>query len=155
MKTFSKNNGKFKLKFIKKGETEPFKVVEFTNLVVDTGTYAVQDMFIGLGGTAFDVDNAHIGSGDDDTIPDADQTDLQAVTNKGRVPCTDVSRTDNTVLWETTFGYDDCNWEWKEVGVFNALTSGTMFCRALVPEDDVFTKTDNFTVIIEYSWTLT
>jgi hypothetical protein len=81
--------------------------------------------------TPFNAANAYIGAGDSGDAFDATDTDLQAPTNKLRkgMDSTYPQRTVNVLTLRATFGTSEANWAWKEWGVFNAVSSGTMLCR--------------------------
>jgi hypothetical protein len=72
--------------------------------------------------------NAYLGTGDSSTAFSIAQTDLQAASNKGRSVAT-VTRASGVLTFVSTFGTSAGNWEWLEVGVFNASSGGTMLCR--------------------------
>jgi len=72
--------------------------------------------------------NLHQGTGDSSTAFAIGQTDLQAATNKARKVAT-VTRASGVLTIVSTFGTSDNNWEWLEVGIFNAASGGTMLSR--------------------------
>lgn len=72
--------------------------------------------------------NAHTGVGDSSTAFAIGQTDLQASTNKTRKVAT-VTRASNVLTFVSTYGTSDANYEWVEIGLFNAASGGTMLAR--------------------------
>ena len=72
--------------------------------------------------------NAHLGVGDSNTAFSVGQTDLQASSNKTRKVAT-VTRGTNVLTWTATFNTGDANYEWIEIGGFNASSGGTMLFR--------------------------
>ncbi|MFI7630254.1 hypothetical protein [Microbispora rosea] len=103
--------------------------------------------------TAFDNSNAYLGVGDGNTSAAATQTDLQG-TNKLRkaMDATYPSHSDGTgsgaasVVFKSTFGTSDANFNWLEWGIFNASTSGRLLNRK---QEDLGTKSS------AASWVLT
>jgi hypothetical protein len=88
----------------------------------------------GVSFTAYNNANAYLGVGDSSTAFDAAQTDLQAATNKLRkgMDATYPTQTTNVLVYKATFGSTEANWEWLEVGLFNAAAAGTMLRRKVV-----------------------
>lgn len=123
------------------GETEPYEVLEDEgNLLVYGGASVIWQKLIGgaSGGDVFSNTYAHIGVGDSGTAAAADQTDLQAATNKHYEPmdATYPTHTDSTsassaatVTFRSTFETTDANFAWNEWGIFNALSAGRMLNR--------------------------
>jgi hypothetical protein len=72
--------------------------------------------------------NAYLGVGDSSTAFAIGQTDLQAASNKTRKVAT-ASRASGVLTFVSTFGTSDANYEWVEIGVFNASSGGTMLAR--------------------------
>lgn len=103
---------------------------------------------------AFDNTNAYIGVGDSDTAFAATQTNLQAVTNKLRkaMDATYPQRTDNAIVYKSTFGTSDANFTWKEWAVFNHASAGTMANRKVEANG---TKLSGQTWIFEVTLTIT
>jgi hypothetical protein len=91
--------------------------------------------------------NAHLGVGDSNSAFSAAQTDLQAVTNKSRKVAT-VTRSSGVLTFVSTFATGDANFEWIEVGGFNAESGETMLFRK-VEDPSLGTKVNTQT------WTLT
>jgi len=75
--------------------------------------------------------NARIGVGDSSTAFAANQTDLQATTNKLRVAMESgfPTRTDNLLTFKSSFGSSDANYAWNEWGIFNNASAGVMLNR--------------------------
>ncbi len=72
--------------------------------------------------------NAYLGVGDSTTAFNISQTDLQAASNKTRKVAT-VSRASNVNTFVASFGTSDANYDWNEVGIFNASSGGTLLAR--------------------------
>jgi len=81
--------------------------------------------------TFFTSANARIGVGDSSTAFAANQTDLQATTNKLRVAMESgfPTRTDNLLTFKSSFGSSDANYAWNEWGIFNNASAGVMLNR--------------------------
>ena len=79
----------------------------------------------------FNNTNSHIGVGDSTTAFTASQTDLQASSNKARkgMEATFPTRTNNQLVFKSSFGTTDANFSWQEWGVFNASSGGVMLNR--------------------------
>jgi len=120
---------------------EPYEVIEQEgNLLMYGGASCLWEALIGNGtGTAgqsltfFDNSNAAIGVGDDNTAAAADQTDLQAATNKLR-KAMDATYPDHTdgagsgaedITFRSTFGTSEANYAWAEWGIFNSPSAAT------------------------------
>lgn len=103
--------------------------------------------------TFFDNSNAYIGVGDSTTAFSADQTDLQAASNKVRVGMDSTYPTisTNVLTFQSTFGTGVGNFDWKEWAVFNASSSGTMLCRKV---EDNGTKTSGQTWVFQVQLTI-
>src|SRR5260221_10307554 len=113
---------------------KPIDVMEFNNLLTNTGRALAMDLLMAAGGTAFNNANSNIGSGDTATAVNAAHTDLQASTNKLRkgMVATFPSRAGQIITFQSNFLTSEANWQWNEMAVFNASSSGIMLCRALV-----------------------
>jgi len=122
--------------------------VEKGNLLVNTGIQLLLDLLIGAGGTAFTNGASYIGTGSDGTAAAATQTDLLdgSAERKG-MESTFPSRASQTLSFKSIFTTGDGNYEWLEIGVFNASTAGTMLNRKVVSKG---TKeaTDTWTITI-------
>lgn len=142
-----------KFRVQKSGRLHLLDDFEFHNLVVNTGGAIMLDKLIGAAGTVFDNTNGYIGIGDSSTAAAVGQTDLQAATNKTRVvmDATFPSRSGQVMTFKATFGTGTANYAWNEIGLFNASTAGTMFCRALVSSP--FTKTAGLSITATYTLT--
>lgn len=73
--------------------------------------------------------NAYQGAGNSSTAFAIGQTDLQGA-SKERAVAT-VTRASGVLTFVSTFGTGAGNYEWLEVGIFNASSGGTMLCRAV------------------------
>lgn len=133
---------------------KPIEVVSFHNLLTNAGGALLEDLLIGAGGTTFANANAYIGVGDSTTAVSAAHTDLQAASNKLRkaMNSTFPSRSSQTLTFKADFATTDANWQWNEMGVFNASSVGTMLCRALVGSP--FTKTSALAITATYTWSV-
>lgn len=116
--------------------------------LTNAGRDAIASAIIADSFTAFSNANAHIGSGDSNTAFAASQTDLQASSNKLRkaMEATYPQRSTNVLTFRSLFGTSDANWQWREWGIFNAVSSGVMLTRKA---EDLGTKTS------AQSWLLT
>jgi hypothetical protein len=96
------------------------------------GRNAIAGLIIGTG-TDFANANAHLGVGDSLTAFAAGQTDLQAASNKFRRPmeATYPQLATNVIDFKSSFATGEANFAWNEVGVFNAVSAGTMLCRVV------------------------
>lgn len=115
------------------------------NILVKAGINAAWTLICGGTADEFDNTNSYIGVGDSSTAEDADQTDLQAATNKLRVAMDSgypTYGTNQQATWRSTFGSSDANWSWQEFAVFNASSGGTMLNRKI---SDQGTKTSGQT----------
>ena len=122
--------------------------VEKGNLLVNTGIQLLEDLLIGAGGTAFNNANSYIGTGSDGTAAAATQTDLlDGSAERIGMEATFPSRASQTLSFKSIFTTGDGNYEWLEIGVFNASTAGTMLNRKVVSKG---TKeaTDTWTITI-------
>lgn len=107
--------------------------------------------------TAFDAANAHIGVGDNAGAFVKSQTDLQAATNKLRKPMMAtyplVGGSDDIILFRSSYGLTEGNFNWNEFGIFNAAAAGSMLLRevpttlGLKPSSEVW----ELTMTVTYS----
>lgn len=99
--------------------------------ITDAGRNFMCQSTIAPAPTPFSNANARIGVGDSTAAYAANQTDLQATTNKLRkaMDATFPSGASNVLTFQSTFATTDANWAWQEWGVFNASSSGTMLNR--------------------------
>lgn len=134
-------------------ETGLTEVIEFDNLVTNVGGALALSLLIGGAGQAFNNANAYIGIGDSATAAAVGQTDLQASTNKLRkaMDATFPSISGQVATFKSTFGTGDANYQWNEIGLFNASSSGSMFSRQVISSP--FTKTSALSVLVTYSLT--
>jgi hypothetical protein len=85
---------------------------------------------IGESITHFGNANCYLGVGNSSTAFSSAQTDLQGASKYREAA--DVgypTRSTRQLTFQATIGGDDGNFAWEEVGVFNAASSGDMFCR--------------------------
>jgi len=113
--------------------------------ITTAGRDLIAQFLVGASTVYYNTANAHIGVGDSNTAFAANQTDLVATTNRFRKQCTMASTLDNTMTFATTFAGSEANFAWREWGVFNALSGGTMLSRRV---EDLGVKASG-------SWTLT
>jgi hypothetical protein len=97
--------------------------------------------------------NAYLGAGDSNTAFSIAQTDLQAASNKTRKVAT-ASRAGPVVTFTSTFTTSDANYEWVEIGVFNASSGGTMLARK-VESPTLGTKVNTQTWVLTVTATFT
>lgn len=116
----------------------------------DKGAIAVASLFIGDGSVnAFNSTNARIGVGDSSTAFAADQTDLQAATNKLRKAVDSApSRTNNSIDFTATFETDEGNFEWNEIGLFNSASGDYMATRRTLTGFGTKTSSETWTVTL-------
>lgn len=126
------------------GETTPYEtIVAPGNLLMNGGISNIWQYLIGNGVTTpgatlayIDATNGFLGVGDSTTAVNAEQTDLQAATNKVR-EILDAAPTHTpgttsaaaTITFIATFETGDANFAWNEWGIFNAITDSRMFNR--------------------------
>lgn len=105
-------------------QIEAYEVDIFSgNLLLNEGIDELWKLAAGTGGTKYDNSNAYLGVGDSDTAATATQTGLQASTNKTYKAMNSgypVYGTDQKVVFRSTFGTSDANYDWKEFTVVNA-----------------------------------
>jgi hypothetical protein len=97
--------------------------------------------------------NAYLGVGDSNTAFAIGQTDLQAASNKTRKVAT-ASRASGVLTFVSTYSTSDANYEWIEVGVFNASSGGTMLARK-VESPSLGTKVNTQTWVLTVTATFT
>ena len=116
---------------VKSGNCYEEVIIE-DNILVNTGINEMWKLIAGGTATAFNNANAYLGVGDSDTVAGATQTDLLAVTNKLRKAMNatyPVLGTSQKITFQSDFGADEANFEWKEFAVFNAGSAGVMMNR--------------------------
>lgn len=99
--------------------------------------------------------NAHLGVGSSATAFSAAQTDLQAASDKFRKVAT-VTRASGVLSFVSTFATGEANFEWVEVGGFNASSGGTMLFRKVESPSlgvKVNTQTWTLTTTVTFSAT--
>lgn len=114
-------------------ERQPEEVIhDEGNMLVNGGINLIWTLVAGGTGTPFNSTNAHIGVGDSSVAEDASQTDLQATTNKirkGMVAGYPVYGSNQKIVFKSEFLENEANFDWREWGVFNAASGGTMLNR--------------------------
>lgn len=129
---------------------KPCSVSEFEgNVALNEGLQELIDIAIGAGGTTlYDNTNTRLGVGNDGvTAEDATQTGLQGATTafKG-MDATYPQRTNQDMIFRSTFGGTEGNQDWKEFTVDNGNTRNKNLNRKI---SDQGTKTSG------QSWELT
>jgi hypothetical protein len=124
--------GEWSAQRLRRVHPRPYETLENDgNLLVTVGATILWNLLIGAGGTVFSNANAYIGVGDGNgsvPTPTVGDTDLTAPTNKLR-KVQDASFptvSTNTCVFQSTYATTDANFEWREWGVFNASSAGTM-----------------------------
>lgn len=111
----------------------PYEVLhDEGNMLVNVGINLIWTLVAGGTGTPFNNANAHIGVGDSSVAENANQTDLQAADNKlrkGMVTGYPVFGSAQKIVFRSEFTENEANFDWREWGVFNAATGGTMLNR--------------------------
>lgn len=103
----------------------PYDVSVFeNNLLLEEGIGEHMDLLAGLGGYAFSNELAFLGVGDSTTAAAANQTGLQAVTNKlyKAMSTGYPQRSGQTLTWQAVFGANEANFAWNEFTVANGNT---------------------------------
>ncbi len=131
----------------KTGKTIPKDCHEFDNLIVTVGKNLIGDALIAAG----NINMTYCGVGSITQVPAAGDTDLITVIGS-RKSITDASRSGFVMLFSTFFASGDNNGTWNESGLFNAISSGTMLCRALF--SSAFSKTTAKTATVDWSITI-
>lgn len=116
--------------------------------ITNAGAILAAQCLMNDSATFLNASNAHLGVGDSNTSFAASQTDLQASSNKARKGMESgyPTRSSGAITLRALFGTSDANFQWREWGVFNASSGGTMFSRKV---EDLGTKTS------AQSWQLT
>lgn len=132
-----------------RGEGQPYETIEIEgNLLLNEGIAELWDLVCGLGSpTAFSNANARLGVGDSSTAESANQTDLQAATNKTykAMSASYPQRSGQTVTWRAVFASGDANYAWNEFCVDNGSTAGKTLNRKVSAQG---------TKAVGQSWTL-
>lgn len=122
------------------------QAVTVKNLVVNVGLQEALDKLFNLDpGAAF----AYCAVGSDNTAPAAGDTALGS--ELARSLFDECSRTGQVVTTDTWFGSSEGNGTWRESGLFNAASGGTMLARALF--DPLISK--DVTKVVQVEWTIT
>lgn len=98
---------------------KPYEVVELKkkNIMLNSGINELWDIVAGDSVNVFSNDKAQIGVGDDDTVAQATQTDLEAATNKtykGMENTYPQTGSDEKMALRAIFGENDANYDWRE-----------------------------------------
>lgn len=152
VKGLSKLKGAIKLRgevTVRVFDAETMKLLQTVtvkNLVVNVGLQETLDKMFNLEpGAAF----TYCAVGSEDTAVAEGQT---ALSNElARSDFDECSRSGQVVTVDTWFGSSEGNGTWKESGLFNAASAGTMLSRALF--DPPITK--DVTKIVQVEWTIT
>lgn len=120
--------------------------------ITNSAIELITDALSGLTIVPFDPTHSFIGVGDSTISFDANQTDLQATSNKFRKfmdPSFPVYDGVSAFTFQSTFDAGQASFAWEEWAVFNASTAGIMFNRQLL---SLGTKSDfetwTFTVVV-------
>jgi hypothetical protein len=116
--------------------------------LTNAGRDLIAKALVGDPYTVYDNTTAHIGVGDSSNVFVANQTDLQAPTNKLRkaMEAAYPVRAVNLLTFRSLFATSEANFAWNEWGVFNAASAGDMLNRKV---EGLGTKTS------AQSWQLT
>jgi hypothetical protein len=101
---------------------EHFEKIEIPgNLLLNEGITALLNLLTGAAETAFNNANSYLGVGDSSSAAAADQTGLQAATNKlyKAMEATYPQITDQSVAFRSVFTSDEANFAWNEMTVAN------------------------------------
>lgn len=132
-------------------EVKPYEVIDFGgNILVTVGIKLLLDLLGGAGGTVLSNANAYLGVGASSTAAAVGQTALLGVGDRkrnamnGSYPIVASPK----VTYQATFGTNDANFAWEEVGTFNdgTVDVGIMLNRKV---QSLGTKSSGAT------WTLT
>jgi hypothetical protein len=110
--------------------------------LLNSGLTEIAKWCVGESATPWNNANAYLGVGDSSTAYAAGQTDLQASTNKLRKAMYDgtfPSRSGLAMTWKAKFLAAEANFDWNEVIVANAASSGAALFRD-VPSPSLGTK---------------
>ena len=122
---------------------------EFDNIVTTAGKNKIVNALNSSSNTCA-ISHLHMGSGS--TTPAAGDTDVETAVGS-RMAIAESSLSGTVFLMSFNFGTGDNNGTWRNYGLFDAATGGTMFSHALDSED--FVKTTSKTAVVDYSFTLT
>ena len=132
-----------------------FDRVEFgPNLLLNEGISLLIDLLIGAGGTAFSNANAYLGVGDSSDAEDADQTALQASTNKlyKAMEATYPLKSGQTLTFRSVFGSTDANFAWNEFTVANGNSGASVNLNRKVSAQGTKTAGQTWTLDLAISW---
>ena len=119
---------------------------EVDNLIVDTGLDYIASRMKDATATAM----THMGLGSGTTAAAAGDTDLESILGS-REALDSTTVTDNTIQFIASFEAGDATGSVTEMGLFNALTGGTMLARVVFSvvnkqADDTMTVTHTITI---------
>lgn len=116
----------------------------------DKGAIAMASLFCGdTAITAFDTSHSRIGVGDSSTVYAANQTDLQASTNKLRKVLDSAPvRTNNSIDYVVTYSLSEANFAWNEIGLFNSSSGDYMATRRTLTGFGTKPNTEQWSVTI-------
>lgn len=134
----------------KDGLETPYEVVKFDgNIMLNAGINELWKLVCGTGGIQFSGANAVLGVGDSTAAASANQTGLQANTNKayGLMDANYPTYGSNQqAVWRTTFGTDEANFSWQEFVVANGTGVSAVALNRKV--------SDQGTKVVGTSWRL-
>jgi len=132
-------NVKGHLKIYKNGNL----IVDKDNLIVNTGLTLIASRLNSNTNNII----SHLAIGNDNTTPSKTQTTL--ISEQFRKAITSTTYSGWVVTFITNIDYNEANFVWKELGLFNASSSGIMLNRVVVN----FTKTVNDYATVEFDIT--
>ena len=122
------------------------QTVTAENLVVNAGLQEALDKLFNL---SPDAAFAYVAVGSDNTSPTSGDTALGS--ELARSVFDECSRAGQVVTTDTWFGSSEGNGTWRESGLFNAASGGTMLARALF--DPSISK--DTTKVVQVEWAVT
>lgn len=98
--------------------------VQEGNILLNSGINEIWDLVAGESANVFDSSNAQIGVGDGDADAEATQTDLQGENTdyQGVDSGYPNSGSDQKIVFQSVFGEDDANFDWREFVVKNSAS---------------------------------
>lgn len=123
------------------------KVIETHNLIVAAGKNMVAESLISSTAGNFN----YIGVGSSNQTPSESDVDLVSPISP-RKQVTERWRSNNVAKYSAFFGTNDNNGTWRESGLFNAATGGTMLARTLFPTE--INKDTSKTVTVDWEITV-
>lgn len=126
------------------GEIKPELCQEFDNVITTLGLELIADALRG------DDYVTYCGVGSGSTAVAVGDIALETEIGSHKA-ITDHASTGGNCIFATYYGTTDNNGTWRESGLFNSSSGGTMLCHALFGTP--FTKSNSWTAAIE--WTIT